>query len=65
MKKRAAPFVMKSKLGQLTRERAEKISAVEGLALSPRMKRLLDMSAGKTAEERRALVRQQFAKKSA
>lgn len=65
MKKRSANYVMKLKQGRLTRERAEKISAVEGLALTPRMKRLLDLAAGKSADEQRALVRAQFAKKSA
>lgn len=65
MKKRSANSAMKFKLGRLTRERAEKINAVEGLALTPRMKRILEVAAGKSADEQRALVRAQFAKKSA
>lgn len=65
MKKRSANRVVKVKPGRLTRERAEKINAVEGLSLTPRMKRILDVSAGKSADEQRALVRAQFAKKSA
>ena len=65
MKKYAAKFNKKLKPGPLTRIRAEKISAVEGLSLTPRMKSLLDMAAGKSSEERRELVRAQFAKKSA
>ncbi|OJF91494.1 hypothetical protein [Pararhizobium antarcticum] len=65
MEKRTASVATKGEIGRLTRERAEKISAVEGLSLSPRMKRLFEISADKTADERRALVREQFAKKSA
>ncbi|MDI6836833.1 hypothetical protein [Ciceribacter thiooxidans] len=65
MKNRSANSMMKLKPARLTRERAEKINAVEGLALTPRMKRILDAAAGKTADEQRALVRAQFAKESA
>ena len=50
--------------GRLTRARGEKISAVEGLSLSPRMRRLLDQTEGKSGDERRALIRAQFAGKT-
>ncbi|WP_341487784.1 hypothetical protein [Pararhizobium sp. A13] len=51
--------------GRLSRERGEKISAVEGLKLTPRMRRLLDQTAGKPGDERREMIKAQFAKKSA
>lgn len=53
------------KLGRLTRKRAEKISAVEGMVLTPRMRKLLAMTQNQPAEERRQAVRAQFARKSA
>ncbi|WP_416798172.1 hypothetical protein [Ciceribacter azotifigens] len=65
MMNRSANSMMKLKPGRLTRERAEKITSVEGLALTPRIKRILDAASGKTADEQRALVRAQFAKISA
>jgi hypothetical protein len=45
--------------------RGEKISAVEGMALSSRMRKILDDSRDKglTGDERRALVKQQASKK--
>ena len=45
----------------LTREQAEKIAAVEGMALSPRMKRIIDLPI--SGEERRALIKAQIKKK--
>ena len=51
--------------GRLTQARAEKISAVEGLVLSPRMRELLARTEDQSAEERRKAVRAQFARKSA
>jgi hypothetical protein len=45
----------------LTREQAEKISAVEGLVLTARMKRILDLPA--SGEERRSLIKAQIRKK--
>lgn len=45
----------------LTREQAEKISAVEGMVLTTRMKRILDLPA--SGEERRSLVKAQVRKK--
>lgn len=49
--------------GPLTSSRGEKIAAVEGLSLTPRMKAALTMTAGKSGDERRAVVKAQFAKK--
>ena len=57
-----------SKAGRLTSSRAEKIAAVEGMRLSPRMARILKDAASKnlSGDESRALIRAQFAaKKSA
>ena len=50
------------KSGKLTRSRAEKISAVEGMNLSPRMGRILTQAdqRGLSGDERRALIRTQF-----
>jgi hypothetical protein len=50
--------------GKLTSERGEKISEVEGVTLSPRMRTALEMSKGQSGEERRALIRAQFGIKS-
>ncbi|MGV1849229.1 MULTISPECIES: hypothetical protein [Rhizobium] len=47
---------------KLTSSRGEKISAVEGMNLSPRMRAILAQSQGKSGDERRALVRAQFTK---
>lgn len=44
------------------RYRAEKISAVEGLFLSKRMRTVLDSTSGKSGDERRAAIRAQFTK---
>lgn len=41
---------------RLTRQRAEKIAAIEGLHVSPRLARLLQESEHMSAEERRAYV---------
>jgi hypothetical protein len=57
-----------AKAGRLTSSRAEKIAAVEGMRLSPRMARILKDAASKSlsGEESRALIKAQFAvKKSA
>ncbi|ACI53951.1 hypothetical protein FHX14_004798 [Rhizobium sp. BK619] len=51
--------------GRLTQARAEKISAVEGLVLSPRMRKLLAETADQPTEERRQAIRAQFLRKSA
>lgn len=45
----------------LTREQAEKINAVEGMVLTPRMKRILELPI--SGEERRSLVKAQIRKK--
>jgi hypothetical protein len=45
----------------LTRVQAEKISAVEGMTLTPRMKRILDLPI--SGEERRSLIKAQIRKK--
>lgn len=50
-------------IGKLTRVRGEKISAVEGLELSPRMQAILARP-GLTGDQRRALIRAAFAAKS-
>lgn len=50
--------------GRLTQARAEKISAVEGLLLSPRMRKLLVQTKDLPAEERRKAIRAQFTGKS-
>jgi hypothetical protein len=57
-----------AKTGMLTSSRAEKIAAVEGMRLSPRMAHILKDAAkkGLSGDESRALIRAQFtAKKSA
>lgn len=53
-----------TKADRLTQSRAEKISAVEGLVLSPRMRKLLAQMKDQPAEERRQAIRAQFARKS-
>ncbi|WEZ86039.1 hypothetical protein P6U16_23425 (plasmid) [Rhizobium sp. 32-5/1] len=53
------------KISRPTRKRGEKISAVEGLQLNPRMRALLDTTKDKPGEERRRLIRAQFSQKSA
>jgi hypothetical protein len=44
----------------LTREQAEKISAVEGMVLTPRMKRILELPI--SGDERRSLIKAQIRK---
>jgi hypothetical protein len=46
----------------LTSTRGERISAVEGMKLTPRMATALAESRGKTGDERRTLVKEQLAK---
>lgn len=50
-------------IGKLTRVRGEKISAVEGLKLSPRMQAILARPC-LTGDQRRALIRAAFAAKN-
>lgn len=52
------------KTGRLTSSRGEKISAVEGLVHTARMRALLDAAKDETGEERRRLIRAQFIKKT-
>lgn len=47
---------------KLTSSRGEKISAVEGMSLTARMRAVLVQSQGKSGDERRALVRAQLSK---
>lgn len=49
----------------LTRARGEKISAVEGLKLSPRMAQILNhsMRQGLSGDERRSLIKEEIRKK--
>ncbi|MQW85972.1 hypothetical protein [Sinorhizobium saheli] len=54
-----------AKAVRLTSRRGEKISAVEGLTLTPRMRAVLDMTKDKPGDERRRLIKAQFAQKSA
>ncbi|MXN54215.1 hypothetical protein GR158_24245 [Shinella sp. AETb1-6] len=65
MNTKAPKRIRITKPGRLTRSRGEKISAVEGLALTPRMRTLLDATKDKSGEERRQLIRAQFAQKTA
>ena len=60
MKKLAPSIGRDSKTGKLTSSRGEKISAVEGMHLTVRMKTVLNESRGKSGDERRALVKAQF-----
>ncbi|MBZ9890056.1 hypothetical protein LB559_19200 [Mesorhizobium sp. BR1-1-3] len=56
-----------AKTGQfvLTSERGEKISAVEGMTLSPRMAKLLAQGVrhGLSGDERRSLIKEEIRKK--
>ncbi|TPK67546.1 hypothetical protein FJ930_23155 [Mesorhizobium sp. B2-4-15] len=56
-----------AKTGQfvLTRARGEKISAVEGMKLSPRMSEVLSQGArhGLSGDERRSLIKEEIRKK--
>lgn len=54
-----------AKTGRLSQARAEKISAVEGLALTPRMRKILAQTKDQPAEERRQAIRAPFTRKSA
>jgi hypothetical protein len=54
-----------AKIGRLTQVRAEKISAVEGMVLSPRMRKILDQSKDQPSEALRRAVRAQFSQKFA
>ncbi|MBY4609847.1 hypothetical protein K6M90_19595 [Rhizobium sp. 9T] len=58
-------FSRNAKIGGLTQARAEKISAVEGLVLSPRMRQLLAETKDQPPEKRRQAIRAQFARKLA
>ncbi|MGO4440509.1 hypothetical protein [Rhizobium sp. RAF56] len=49
-----------AKTGRLTQVRAEKISAIEGLVLSPRMRKILAQTKDQPAEEGRRAIRAQF-----
>ena len=63
MKSSTAKLQQSAQTGRftLTREQAEKISAVEGMTLTPRMKRILDLPV--SGEERRSLIKAQIRKK--
>ncbi|WFU07540.1 hypothetical protein QA648_36805 (plasmid) [Rhizobium sp. CB3171] len=50
---------------RLTSARGEKISAVEGLHLTPRMRTVLELSKDKSGDERRKLIKAQFVGKTA
>ncbi|PYE29930.1 hypothetical protein C8J35_1402 [Rhizobium sp. PP-F2F-G38] len=62
MKKQSPQTVLITQPSKLTSARGEKISAVEGMSLSARMRAVLTQSKDKSGDERRALVRQQFTK---
>jgi hypothetical protein len=63
MKSSTAKFQQSTPTGRLalTREQAEKISAVEGMVLTARMKRIVDLPV--SGEERISLVKAQIRKK--
>ncbi|RJG46664.1 hypothetical protein [Mesorhizobium sp. DCY119] len=65
MKNRPRSAPKKLQPGKLTRSRGEKISAVEGLALSSRMSGILAHAErnGLSGEESRALIRAAFTSK--
>lgn len=54
-----------AKTDSLTQACAEKISAVDGRVLSPRMRKFLIETKDLPAEERRQAIRAQFARKPA
>ncbi len=62
MKKQPSQTGRITQPSKLTSARGEKISAVEGMSLSARMRAVLTQSEDKSGDERRALVRQQFVK---
>ncbi|MET2833088.1 hypothetical protein [Mesorhizobium shangrilense] len=65
--KRAAAIVRTTRTEEfvLSSRKGERISAVEGLKLSPRMAAILDESRGRglSGDERRELVKKQISKK--
>ena len=65
MKNTGRSTLQKLQPGKLTRSRGEKISAVEGLVLSRRMRDILTQSErnGLSGDERRALIRAAFTSK--
>ena len=65
MKKSPSSSTPVKQPGKLTSARGEKISAVEGLTLSPRMRTVLETTEGQSGDQRRAQIRAQFGKKSA
>ena len=65
MKKQTTKSMCTSSGWRLTQADAEKISAVEGLVLSPQMRNVLSSTVGQPAEMRCAAVRAHFAKKFA
>ena len=65
MEKQSSTAASSNQPRKLTSTRGEKISAVEGMVLTPRMRTVLAQSQGKSGDERRALVRKQFAKTKA
>lgn len=60
MKNRPAPTTSSAKAERfvLTRATGEKISAVEGMKLTERMRRLLDQTEGLAGDERRSLIKE-------
>ncbi|MGO8024158.1 hypothetical protein [Rhizobium leguminosarum] len=65
MTSKTSKLTRNAKTGGLTQAGAEKISAVEGLVLSPRMRKLLAETKDQPPEERRQAIRAQFTRKSA
>lgn len=63
MKSSTAKLQRSAQIGRfaLTRVQAEKISAVEGMVLTARMKRIVDLPV--SGEERRSLIKAQIRKK--
>ncbi|PYE25689.1 hypothetical protein C8J32_1035 [Rhizobium sp. PP-CC-3A-592] len=62
MKKQPSQTGRITQPSKLTSARGEKISAVEGMSLSARMRAVLNQSQDNSGDERRALVCQQFIK---
>ncbi len=65
MKSKTPPAPRTPRTVRLTSVRGEKISAVEGLTLTPRMRAVLDMSKDRPGDERRKLIEAQFRRKPA
>ena len=59
------PSKPSSPSGRLTQARAEKISAVEGLTLTSRMRDVLAATKDQPADERRRAIRAQFVRPNA